>query len=141
MSDVLKATGNGSPEVRDFQIVRDHAIIRVLTEGLRAEELLNLRVQDLDLAQRTMLVIPLKMDRNSVDARVIPLQPKTAKALAWYLRVRATHTMADATPFLWLGMRGRGALQYRGLYVLVKKRAKDAGYDPAQVAPHSFCHT
>lgn len=141
VSEVLKVTGNGSPKVRDFQTVRDHALIRVLTEGLRAEELLNLRVQDLDLSQRTMLVIPLKMDRNSIDARVIPLQPKTVKALARYLRVRQSHPLADTTPFLWLGTRGRGPLQYRGLYVMVKKRAEQAGYDPAQVAPHSFCHT
>ncbi|MFD5629475.1 hypothetical protein [Streptomyces sp. NPDC127072] len=28
VSDVLKATGNDSPKVRDFQTVRDHAIIR-----------------------------------------------------------------------------------------------------------------
>lgn len=68
--DVLKVTGNGSAKVRDFETVRDHAMIRVLTEGLRAEELLNLRVQDLDLSNGTALVIPLKGDRNSTDARV-----------------------------------------------------------------------
>jgi site-specific recombinase XerD len=141
VTDVLKVTGNGSPKVRDFQTVRDHAIVRVLTEGLRAEELLNLRAEDLDLTRHTLMVIPLKMDRNSIDGRVIPLQPKTVKALARYLRVRSTHPMANATPYLWLGTRGRGPLHYRGLYVMVKKRAEQAGYDPAQVAPHSFCHT
>ncbi|NNN32525.1 site-specific integrase [Streptomyces sp. S3(2020)] len=141
VADVLKATGNGSSKVRDFETVRDHAMIRVLTEGLRAEELLNLRVQDLDLTGHTLVVVPLKMDRNSLDGRTIPLQPKTVKALTRYLRVRSSHALADSTPFLWLGTRSRKPMKYMGLYRMVKKRAEQAGYDPAEVTPHSFCHT
>ncbi|MGW3090863.1 tyrosine-type recombinase/integrase [Streptomyces sp. NPDC001108] len=141
VADMLKATGNGSAKVRDFQTVRDHAIIRVLTEGLRSDELLNLRVQDLDLARGTLVVVPIKMDRNSLDGRVIPLQPKTVKALARWLRVRATHKLADRTDWLWLGTRNRSRLLYAGLHRLVKKWAEEAGYDPSCVSPHSFCHT
>ncbi|WP_330239399.1 tyrosine-type recombinase/integrase [Streptomyces sp. NBC_00525] len=141
IGDVLRVTGNGSPKVKDFQAVRDHAIIRVLTEGLRSDELLNLRVQDLDLTNGTLVVIPLKMDRNSLDGRVIPLQPKTVKALSRYLRLRALHRRANRDEWLWLGTRNRSRLQYGGLYEMVKKRAEEAGYDPAVVSPHSFCHT
>ncbi|MFC8464777.1 tyrosine-type recombinase/integrase [Streptomyces sp. NPDC057250] len=146
INDCLAVTGNGSSRVRDFERVRDHAIIRVLTEGLRAEELLNLRVQDLDLPGHTLVVVPLKGDRNSTDGRVIPLQPKTVKALIRYLRVRSEHALADpenpnATASLWLGTRSRRPLRYMGLYRMVKKRAAEAGYDPDAVTPHSFCHT
>ncbi|UUU23313.1 tyrosine-type recombinase/integrase [Streptomyces sp. DSM 40750] len=141
VSDMLKATGNGSPKTKDFQMVRDHAIIRVLTEGLRSDELLNLRVQDLDLAGGTLVVIPIKMDRNSVDGRIIPIQPKTVKALSRWLRARATHKLADRTDWLWLGTRNRSKLLYAGLHRLTKKWAEEAGYDPAAVSPHSFCHT
>lgn len=141
VTDMLKATGNGSPKVKDSQTVRDHAILRVLTEGLRSDELLNLRVQDLDLSRGTLVVLPLKMDRNSVDGRVIPIQPKTIKALARYLRLRATHKRAERDDALWLGTRNRSRLLYAGLYGLVKKYAEEAGYDPAAVSPHSFCHT
>ncbi|MGW3416534.1 tyrosine-type recombinase/integrase [Streptomyces phaeochromogenes] len=141
VGDMLKATGNGSPKVRDFQTVRDHAILRVLTEGLRSDELLNLRVQDLDLARGTLVVVPIKMDRNSLDGRVIPLQPKTVKALSRWLRVRATHKRANTDDWLWLGTRNRSRLLYAGLHGLVKKWAEVAGYDPAAVSPHSFCHT
>lgn len=141
VADMLKATGNGSPKVKDFQTVRDHSILRVLTEGLRSDELLNLRVQDLDLTNGTLIVLPIKMDRNSLDGRVIPLQPKTVKALARYLRVRATHKLAGRTDWLWLGTRNRSRLLYAGLHGMVKKRAEEAGYDPAVVSPHSFCHT
>lgn len=138
--DCLRATGGGSPKVRDFETVRNHAILRVLTEGLRSDELLNLRAQDLDLPNGTLLVIPLKMDRNSTDGRVIPLQPKTVKALTRYLRVRALHRRAD-DEWLWLGTRNRSRLLYAGLHRMTKKVATDAGYDPAHVSPHSFCHT
>lgn len=141
VADMLKATGNGSPKVRDFQRVRDHAIIRVLTEGLRSDELLNLRVQDLDLARGTLVVVPIKMDRNTLDGRVIPLQPKTVKALARYLRARSTHKLSGRTDWLWLGTRNRSRLLYAGLHRLVKKWAEEAGYDPSAVSPHSFCHT
>ncbi|MFD9616683.1 tyrosine-type recombinase/integrase [Streptomyces virginiae] len=140
VNDCLRLTGNGSPRVRDYETVRDHAIIRVLTEGLRAEEILNLRVQDLDLSRHTLVVVPLKGDRNSVDGRVIPLQPKTVKALQRWLRARAAHERSES-PWLWLGTRNRDRLRYSGLYRMVKRRAKEAGYDPADVTPHSFCHT
>ncbi|MFF1292873.1 MULTISPECIES: tyrosine-type recombinase/integrase [unclassified Streptomyces] len=142
--DCLRATGGGSPKVRDFETVRNHAILRCLTEGLRSDELLNLRVQDLDLPNGTLLVIPIKMDRNSLDARTIPLQPKTVKALTRYLRVRAEHKRAqgpNADDWLWLGTRNRSRLLYAGLHRVTKKIAAEAGYDPAHVSPHSFCHT
>ncbi|MFD5650976.1 tyrosine-type recombinase/integrase [Streptomyces sp. NPDC127039] len=146
ITDCLAATGNGSPKVRDFETVRNHAILRVLTEGLRSDELLNLRVQDLDLQGATLVVVPLKMDRNTLDARVIPLQPKTVRALTRYLRVRAEHKLANPnspnfTDWLWLGTRNRSRLLYAGLHRMVKKVATAAGYDPAHVSPHSYCHT
>lgn len=141
VTDCLKITGNGSPRVRDFETVRDHAILRVLTEGLRSDELLNLRVQDLDLTNGTLVVVPLKDGRNSQDGRTIPLQPSTVKALQRYLRVRATHRRAVQDDWLWLGTRNRSRLLYAGLHRVVKRRAEQAGYDPAHVSPHSFCHT
>jgi integrase len=144
VTDVLSLTAWGA-ERRDFATVRDHAIIRVLTEGLRAEELLNLRVQDLYLANGTLVVVPLKGQRNSTDARPIPLQPSTVKALQRYLRVRATHPRAESghpdSAWLWFGTDGRRPLRYKALYWLVKRRAEQAGYDPDEVTPHSFCHT
>ncbi|MEQ8143564.1 tyrosine-type recombinase/integrase [Streptomyces sp. OP7] len=140
VQDVLSITAWG-PERRDFGTVRDHALLRVLTEGLRAEEILNLRVQDLDLPNRTLVVVPLKGQRNSVDARPIPLQPSTVKALQRYLRVRTTHPLAESSPSLWLGTYGRKPLRYKALYWIVKRRAEQAGYDPDEVTPHSFCHT
>ncbi|MFK4146247.1 tyrosine-type recombinase/integrase [Streptomyces sp. NPDC004065] len=142
IEDTLRITGNGSPRIRDFETVRDHALLRVLTEGLRAEEILNLRVQDLDLPNATLVVVPLKDGRNTQDGRLIPLQPKTVKALQRYLRARAEqHKLAHKTDWLWLGTRNRSRLLYAGLHRMTKRRAEQAGYEPEHVSPHSWCHT
>jgi site-specific recombinase XerD len=138
VGDMLKATGNG--RAKDFETVRNHAIVRVLTEGLRAEELLRLDVDHLDLPGGLLYVVPLKGDRNSKDTRAIPLQPSTVKALRRYLRYRASHKMAKEAP-VWLGTRNRARLTYSGLYRLVKRLAEAEGYDPKLVSPHSYCHT
>ncbi|MEU2302799.1 site-specific integrase [Streptomyces antibioticus] len=71
IQDTLDITAWG-PGRKDFETTRDHVLLRVLTEGLRAEEILNIRLQDLDLQGAVLVVVPLKMDRNSVDGRVIP---------------------------------------------------------------------
>ncbi|GAA3500288.1 tyrosine recombinase XerC [Streptomyces prasinosporus] len=136
--DLLKITGNGQPRVREFEKVRDHAIIRVLTEGLRAEELLSLRLGDLHLSQGLLQVVPLKDARAAGEGRVIPLQPKTIIALTRYLRAREQHKLSG-NDWLWLGTRNRGHLKYSGLYRMVNRRAKEAGHPP--VSPHRFRHT
>ncbi|MET8976239.1 tyrosine-type recombinase/integrase [Streptomyces sp. NPDC004539] len=136
--DLLKVTGNGHPRVREFEKVRDHAIIRVLTEGVRAEELLSLRLDSLDLEQGLAQVVPLKDARASGEGRVIPLQPKTVIALTRYIRARESHKLSGSE-WLWLGTRNRSKLTYSGLYRMLNRRAKDAGYDAA--SPHQFRHT
>ncbi|MET7296327.1 tyrosine-type recombinase/integrase [Streptomyces griseoloalbus] len=138
VTDLLKVTGNGHPRVREFEKVRDHAMIRVLTEGLRAEELLSLRLGDLHLNQGLLQVVPLKDARAAGEGRIIPLQPKTVIALTRYLRAREHHKLSDSD-WLWLGSRNRGHLTYSGLYRMVNRRAKDAGY--GSVSPHQFRHT
>ncbi|MFC1413373.1 tyrosine-type recombinase/integrase [Streptacidiphilus sp. N1-12] len=140
VGDVLKVTGGGSPRVKDFETLRDFAILCVLTDGLRAEELLTLTLDSLHLAEGIVYVIPLKGQRNSTDLRPVPLQPRTVVALRRYLRARALHKAA-ASPHLWLGVRGQASIAYMALYRMVKRRAEQAGYNPAEVTPHSFCHT
>lgn len=138
ITDLLKATGNGHPRVREFEKVRDHAIIRVLTEGLRAEELLTLRLDSLDLSQGLAQVVPLKDARSTGEGRVIPLQPRTVIALTRYLRAREAHKLSDSE-WLWLGTRNRSRLTYSGLYRMLNRRAQEAGYEGCH--PHQFRHT
>jgi integrase/recombinase XerD len=101
-------TGNG--RARGFEDARDHAMIRMLTEGVRRTELVQQQTTDLPvdvIAQPFVRVVPLKGARGSTEGRIVPLAPATARALAAYLRARRAHRLA-ASPGLWLGTRNRG---------------------------------
>lgn len=138
ISDLLKATGNGHPRVREFEKLRDHALIRVLTEGVRAEELLTLKLDSLDLSQGLAQVVPLKDARASGEGRIIPLQPRTVVALTRYIRARESHKLSGSQD-VWLGTRNRSRLTYSGLYRMLNRRAQEAGYEGCH--PHQFRHT
>jgi site-specific recombinase XerD len=140
IKELLEVTGNG--RARDFENARDHAMIRMLTEGVRRTELVQQPTSDLPvdvIAQPFVRVVPLKGARAYTDGRIVPLSVATARALVAYLRARRGHRLA-ASPGLWLGTRNRGAMTGSGLYRMLKRRAEEAGYDPA-VHPHQFRHT
>jgi site-specific recombinase XerD len=140
ITDLLEVTGNG--RARGFEDARDHAMIRMLTEGVRRTELVQQQTTDLPvdvIAQPFVRVVPLKGARGSTEGRIVPLAPATARAIVAYLRVRRGHRLA-ACPALWLGTRNRGAITGSGLYRMLQRRAGEAGYDPA-VHPHQFRHT
>jgi site-specific recombinase XerD len=139
--DLLAVTGDG--KARSFIDVRDHAIIRMLTEGVRRTELADIQIGDLaeDLVARPFVrVVPLKGAREFTQGRLVPLMMSTASALAAYLRVRRTHAKA-ALPALWLGSSNRGPMTGAGIYQMLERRAEQAGYDPRAVHPHMFRHT
>ncbi|WP_431036777.1 tyrosine-type recombinase/integrase [Streptomyces sp. P6-2-1] len=137
VADMLKTVGNGHPRIRDFERLRDYAMMRVLTEGVRAEELLSLRIDSLFLEQGLMQVVPLKEARAAGEGRIVPLQPKTVIALKRYIRARESHKLSR-DPWLWLGTRGRAKLTYSGLYRMLKRRAEEAGYEG--VGAHAWRH-
>ena len=59
-------------------------MIRMLTEGVRRTELVQLQTNDLPvdvIAQPFVRVVPLKGARASVEGRIVPLAPATARAL------------------------------------------------------------
>lgn len=137
--DVLQATGGG--KARNFTDARDHAIIRVFTEGARLSEVTQIQIPDLSpelLAQPYARVEPLKAARKYDTGRIVYFQTATGRALLSYLRIRARHKHADL-PALWLGERG--AMTASGLYQIVKKVTLRAGYNPETVWPHLYRHT
>jgi integrase/recombinase XerD len=139
IKDMLEVTGGGRD--RDFEGIRDHAIIRVFTEGVRRTELTQMQIEDLsaDLMARPFArVVPLKGARAYSEGRIVPFTPATARALVAYLRVRRTHRQAGL-PALWLGSRHRGPMTGSGVYQMLNRRAEQAGY--AAVRPHQFRHT
>jgi site-specific recombinase XerD len=140
IKELLAITGGGHG--KSFADVRDYALIRVLTEGLRRTEVTSMRMTDLPLdlvSQRVIRVVPLKGARAEEAGRVVLVAPATARAVAAYVRARRYHRMAES-PFVWLGLRNGGPLDGMGLYRMLRRRAEEAGYDPA-VHPHMFRHT
>jgi site-specific recombinase XerD len=140
IKDLLEVTGGG--KAKDFPGTRDHALIRVLTEGPRRTEVTQMRMEDvpLDLVLEPVVrVVPLKGARADDTGRLVSLSQATARSMSAYLRVRGSHRRADS-PYLWLGLRGSGPLDGMGLYRMLQRRADQAGYDPKLVHPHMFRH-
>lgn len=111
---------------------RNEAMIRTLWDtGLRAGELLSLRLADVQLATRTLVVT------GKSGVRTVPVGEKTATALRRYRAVRAGHRVASETDAFWIG--GRGAMKYQALHETLERVCRYAGVDP--VHAHQFRHT
>ncbi|HEY1914624.1 MAG TPA: hypothetical protein VGH27_03520 [Streptosporangiaceae bacterium] len=98
IQDLLTITGAG--RARGFEDTRDHAIIRMLTEGVRRAELAQQQTGDLSadlIAQPFVRVVPLKGARASSEGRIVPLSVATSRAVVAYLRVRRSHGKAPGT--------------------------------------------
>jgi site-specific recombinase XerD len=122
-----------------FMDRRDMAIIRVfISTGARRAEVTGIRYapgdsieNDLDLDTGAARVIG-----KGRRERMVPLDPRTVRAIDRYLRMRSKHPHADLLA-LWLGERGR--LTEDGIRQVVDRRAKAAGIGP--IHPHQFRHT
>lgn len=117
-----------------FRGRRDEALLRLMLEtGLRANEVLSLTVDDIDLAAGTALVRRGKGGKP----RLVPFGPTTAAALDRYRRARLKHRLAG-TPAFWLGTRNRN-LGYQALWWTLGDRARMAGVQGFH--PHRMRHT
>jgi integrase/recombinase XerD len=99
IADLLEVTGAG--RACNFEDIRDHAIVRVLSEGPRITEVSSMEMSDLPLnliAQPLFRLTPLKGARRSNEGRIMPVGPTTARSVVVYLRVRASHRRACLWP-------------------------------------------
>lgn len=119
---------------RGFEPLRNRALILLLMDsGLRRFELSALDVQDVDLAERIVVVHRGKGGK----ARVAVIGTETAIAIRSYLRVRGTRAHATQ-PALFVSRTG-GRLMATGVSQLVSRIGKEAGVDGLH--PHMFRHT
>jgi integrase/recombinase XerC len=120
-------------EGKDVYSRRDAAIVRLFVDtGMRVAEMTGIRLADLDMKADEVMI------RGKGDRiRVLPFGARTGTALARYLRVRATHSLA-ADPMLWVGNRGK-PLTPSGVTQMLERRAEQAGV--GHVHPHQFRHT
>lgn len=116
-----------------FRARRDLAILRLMVAtGLRLSEAVNLRVDDIDLTNRLVVVRRGKGGK----ARVTRMDPVTARAVDRYLRARARHHSASLAN-LWLGAKGPFGVE--GVSDMVMTRCAEAGL--GHVHPHMLRHT
>lgn len=119
---------------RDFNAVRDMAIIRVLLDcGLRRSELVGMKLHDVDLDAQTILVLG-----KGQKERLVAFGTKTSEALRTYLRYRRRHRDARLEELWLVGKPHRGALEGSGVAQLLRRRAAKAGVP--NVHPHKLRH-
>lgn len=113
---------------------RDTAIVRFLAAtGARADELLSMRVYDLQIGAGSAVIVKGKGGKG----RRVGFGTVTAESLARYSRMRARHKLAGTDVF-WLADYGR-VLTYEALYATLKRRARAAGIPGFH--PHQLRHS
>lgn len=119
-------------ESNDYAARRDlAALLLLLDAGLRASELTNITVADVDLDHGLVRVLG-----KNRRVRSAPFGPRTAKALDRLLRARAGHRDHDR-PELFLGVRG--PITRSGLAQILEQRCREAGIP--RVNPHRMRHS
>ena len=124
-----------APDVTRPDGLRDRALLELLyASGLRASEVLGLRVEDVNFRAGYVMVIG-KGDRQR-------LVPAGAQALDWVRRyltsVRPRQVRRDC-PALFLNRSG-GAMSRQALWGLIRRAARRAGLRAA-VSPHTLRHS
>lgn len=125
-------------EGKRFIDVRDMAIVRLFVDsGARASELVDMNVDDVTPGKDFATIRKGKGGKG----RLIPLGPDSAVAIDRWLRLRRTHRLADTSPRLWLGDRGK-KFTYDGLRATLTKRGEVAGIPDfhAHLMRHSFAN-
>jgi len=117
--------------------MRDRAMLELLyATGARVTEAVGLRVEDLDLDEKTALVTG-KGDKQ----RMVPLGRHAVDALRAYLPVRLELKGGrDDAGWLFLNTRG-GRLTRQGIFAILRRHAAAAGLDPDRVSPHVLRHS
>jgi site-specific recombinase XerD len=113
---------------RNFSGIRDKVVLLgLLDTGVRAQEFLNLNLDDIDLATGAILI----RQGKGRKPRMVFLGRKTIRAVRAYLRARH-----DDNPALWVSIHG-DRMTYAALRCLLRRRAQLAGLHSIPT-PHDF---
>ncbi len=117
---------------RDLTRRRDSAIVRMfLATGVRASEMANLRLDDLDL--RAQMVTVAGKGRKW---RRVPYSGAAATALDRYLAVRPINRWADRSDHVWLGVKGH--VTRSGIQQMLERVGAQVGIEGLH--PHLLRH-
>ena len=124
----------------DFLAKRDHAIIVLLyASGVRVSELVNLKLQDVNLRQRTMRIIG-----KGKKERVVPFSNLALEALNDYIQncrnnILLQNNLEKPTNALFLNNKGE-QITSRGIQYILK-RVEDKTGISLDLHPHKMRHT
>lgn len=119
--------------LRTFVGYRDYVIISLILEtGIRAWELVNIDVYDVDLSKG---LIRIKQSKNHLE-RTVPIQKKMKDILNRYIKIRGN---VD-TDRLFITIDGN-PLSKRQLQQRISNLGKKAGIKGVRVSPHTLRHT
>lgn len=123
---------------KDKEGIRAKAMFELLyATGIRVSELLNLKINDLNLEEGFVRVIG---KRNK--ERIVPIGEPAILAVKEYLnlvRPSLLNKKELSNPYLFLNQRGK-KLSRMGFWKILKKYVKLAGIEK-KVTPHTFRHT
>lgn len=118
----------------DFEAVRDHSIVELLyMTGMRRDELMKLRDEDVDFAANQLLV---NGKRNK--QRIVPFSEKTAQMLKRYLDVRNKEVVRQTDSFFVLK---NGKLLYPMLVYRIVHRCLENISTLSKSSPHVLRHS
>jgi integrase/recombinase XerD len=115
---------------------RDHAMIELLyASGLRVSELINLKIQDVNLEAGFLRT----MGKGSKE-RLVPIGEKSTAAVKDYIHGgRAMGNKGGNSPYLFLNFRQK-PMTRQGFWKIIKKYGRDAGIQK-KITPHSLRHS
>ena len=131
---LLAAPGSGnSPKT-----LRDRALLALLyATGVRVSELVSFRMDDVNLADKTMRV----KSENGMRERSVPMNDTAADCLQTYIERGRPHFVKSTgnQAALFLNQRGQ-QLTRQGMWLIIKEYATRAGLN-YEVTPHMLRHS
>jgi len=123
------------PNEKETMGLRDKAMLELLyATGLRASELVLLRIRDLNLKDGFLLC-----KGKGGKERIVPLGNSAVEAIKEYLEKSRPLLLKEQTDYLFLTYRG-GAFTRQGFWKLLKHYALIAGLS-SKISPHILRHT
>jgi len=128
-----------APNQREYTGFRDYVLLTSLFDtGLRINEALNLTVDDLNVADRT-ITVRASIAKNG-KSRVVPMSKRTAELLDALIEENRKQ-FASRTPSTVFLLNNGKPLTYNQAYERIRLHGEKAGITGVRVSPHTFRHT
>ncbi|ALS23393.1 tyrosine-type recombinase/integrase [Paenibacillus naphthalenovorans] len=128
-----------APNQREYLGFRDYVLLTLLFDtGLRINEALNLTVDDLNIANKT-ITVRASVAKNG-KSRVVPMSKRTAELLATLIEENREQFASRSPSAVFLLNNGK-PLTYNQAYERIRLHGEKAGITGVRVSPHTFRHT